>query len=179
VLLVGEMRDQESIATTLTIAETGHLVFATLHTNDSAQAIDRIVDMFPSDRREQIQVQLASTLEGVVYQRLVPRIGGGLVAAYEVLMANHAVRNLVREGKTRQLRNVVSTHQSEGMQTLEMGLNSLMAEDLIDYETALRVSLYPKEVERPSHYAGVRQYLDEGSAQEVHAGSVLPRITSI
>ena len=127
VLLVGEMRDQESIATTLTIAETGHLVFATLHTNDSAQAIDRIVDIFPSDRREQIQVQLASTLEGVIYQRLVPRIGGGLVAAYEVLMANHAVRNLVREGKTRQLRNVVSTHQSEGMQTLEMGLNALMA----------------------------------------------------
>src|SRR5579863_989704 len=150
VLLVGEMRDQESIATTLTIAETGHLVFATLHTNDSAQAIDRIVDIFPSDRREQIQVQLASTLEGVIYQRLVPRIGGGLVAAYEVLFATHAVRNLVREGKTRQLRNVLSTHQSEGMQTLEMGLNSLIGEDLIEYETALRVSLYPKEVERPN-----------------------------
>src|SRR5271165_3576031 len=149
VLLVGEMRDLESIATTLTIAETGHLVFATLHTNDTAQAIDRIVDIFPSDRRDQIQVQLASTLEGVIYQRLVPRIGGGLVAAYEVLMANHAVRNLIREGKTRQLRNVVSTHQSEGMQTLEMGLNHLMAEDLIEYETALRVSLYPKELELP------------------------------
>ena len=95
----------------------------------------------------------------MIYQRLVPRIGGGLVAAYEVLMANHAVRNLVREGKTRQLRNVVSTHQSEGMQTLEMGLNALMDEDLIEYETALRVSLYPKELERPKQYAGVHQYL--------------------
>ena len=158
VLLVGEMRDQESIATTLTIAETGHLVFATLHTNDSAQALDRIVDIFPTDRRDQVQVQLASTLEGVVYQRLVPRIGGGLVAAYEVLMVNHAIRNLIREGKTRQIRNVIATHQSEGMQTLEMGLNVLMAEELIDYETALRVSLFPKEVERPQQSGGVQQY---------------------
>src|SRR5580700_2091144 len=149
VLLVGEMRDQESIATTLTIAETGHLVFATLHTNDSAQAIDRIVDIFPSDRREQIQVQLASTLEGVIYQRLVPRIGGGLVAAYEVLFATHAVRNLIREGKTRQLRNVISTHQTDGMQTLEMALTHLVGVGLLDYETALKVSLFPKEVGRP------------------------------
>ena len=177
VLLVGEMRDQESIATTLTIAETGHLVFATLHTNDSAQAIDRIVDIFPADRREQIQVQLASTLEGVIYQRLVPRIGGGLVAAYEVLMANHAVRNLVREGKTRQLRNVVSTHQSEGMQTLEMGLNALMDEELIEYETALRVSLYPKELEKPKQYAGVHQYLQD-DADRLTGALPPPRVTS-
>ncbi|HUY21101.1 MAG TPA: type IV pilus twitching motility protein PilT [Acidimicrobiales bacterium] len=184
VLLVGEMRDLESIATTLTIAETGHLVFATLHTNDSAQAIDRIVDIFPSDRREQIQVQLASTLEGVIYQRLVPRIGGGLVSAYEVLMANHAVRNLIREGKTRQLRNVVSTHQSEGMQTLEMGLNQLMAEDLIDYETALRVSLYPKEVERPRQYAQMQKVqAPEPVLEPVMPGAMVaspdnPRVTS-
>jgi len=149
VLLVGEMRDLESISTTLTIAETGHLVFATLHTNDSAQAIDRIVDIFPSDRRDQIQVQLASTLEGVIYQRLIPRIGGGLVAAYEVLFATHAVRNLVREGKTRQLRNVISTHQTDGMQTLEMALSHLVRTGLIDYETAVKVSLFPKEVARP------------------------------
>jgi len=95
------------------------------------------------------------------------------------LMANHAVRNLVREGKTRQLRNVVSTHQSEGMQTLEMGLNDLMAEELIDYDTALRVSLYPKEVERPSQYAGVRQYLDRDAAKEGPFVSDVPRITSV
>src|SRR5579863_9922812 len=161
VVLVGEMRDLESIATALTIAETGHLVFATLHTNDSGQALDRIVDIFPSDRRDQIEVQLSASLEGVLYQRLIPKIGGGLVAAYELLIANHAVRNLVREGKTRQLRNVVSTHQSEGMQTLEMGLNALIAEDLIEYDTALRVSLYPKEVERPANYVGVHQVLDD------------------
>ena len=178
VLLVGEMRDQESIATTLTIAETGHLVFATLHTNDSAQSIDCIVDIFPSDRRDQIQVQLASTLEGVIYQRLVPRIGGGLVAAYEVLMANHAVRNLVREGKTRQLRNIISTHQAEGMQTLEMGLNQLVAEELIEYETALRVSLYPKEIETPTKYAGVRQYLDNTTLEPKVGRPESPRVTS-
>jgi len=146
VLLVGEMRDLESIATALTIAETGHLVFATLHTNDSSQALDRIVDIFPSDRRDQIQVQLASTLEGVVYQRLVPRLDGGLVAAYEVLMANHAVRNLVREGKTRQLRNVITTHIGEGMQTIEMALSALIHEGIISLETAHKVSLYPKEL---------------------------------
>ena len=149
VLLVGEMRDIESIATALTIAETGHLVFATLHTNDSGQSLDRIVDVFPSDRRDQIQVQLASTLEGVIYQRLVPRVDGGLVAAYEILVANHAVRNLIREGKTRQLRNVVTTHQSEGMQTIEMALSSLVTQGMITYETATKVSLFPKEVARP------------------------------
>jgi twitching motility protein PilT len=150
VLLVGEMRDLESIATTITIAETGHLVFATLHTNDSAQALDRIVDIFPSDRRDQIQVQLSAVLEGVVYQRLIRRVGGGLIAAYEVLTANHAVRNLVREGKTRQLRNVITTHQSEGMQTIEMALTDLIEAGQIDYEAALGVSLHPKEVGKPS-----------------------------
>ena len=149
VLLVGEMRDLESVAAALTIAETGHLVFATLHTNDSAQALDRIVDIFPSDRRDQVQVQLSATLEGVVYQRLLPRKEGGLVAAYEVLTANHAVRNLVREGKTRQLRNVISTHQSEGMQTLEMALSALVQSGEVEHDTALKVSLYPKEVEKP------------------------------
>jgi twitching motility protein PilT len=148
VVLVGEMRDLESIATALTIAETGHLVFATLHTNDSSQALDRIVDIFPSDRRDQIQVQLSAVLEGVVYQRLVPMIGGGLVAAYEVLLANHAVRNLVREGKTRQLRNVVATASQEGMQTIESSLSGLIAQGLITYESAINMSLYPKEVDK-------------------------------
>ena len=155
VLLVGEMRDLESIATAITIAETGHLVFATLHTNDSAQALDRIVDVFPSDRRDQIQVQLSAVLEGVIYQRLVRRKEQGLVAAYEVLTANHAVRNIVRDGKTRQLRNVITTHQSEGMQTLEMALSKLVQDDVIDYEEAVGVSMYPKEVEKktPDHFA--------------------------
>jgi twitching motility protein PilT len=159
VLLVGEMRDLESIATTLTIAETGHLVFATLHTNDSAQALDRIVDIFPSDRRDQVQVQLSAVLEGVLYQRLLPRSEGGLVAAYEILMANHAVRNLIREGKTRQVRNIITTHQAEGMQTIEMALSALVANGTIDYESALKVSLYPKEVsKRPgAHFQTAEQ----------------------
>jgi twitching motility protein PilT len=149
VLLVGEMRDLESVATTLTIAETGHLVFASLHTNDSAQALDRIIDIFPSDRRDQVQVQLAAVLEGVIYQRLLPRIGGGLVAAYEILLANHGVRNLIREGKTGQIRNVITTHQSQGMQTLEMALSQLVAQGIVAYEDALAVCLHPKEVEQP------------------------------
>jgi twitching motility protein PilT len=156
VLLVGEMRDLESIQFALTIAETGHLVFATLHTNDTAQALDRIVDVFPADRQAQIRVQLANALTGIVYQRLVPRTAGGLVAAYEVLVANSAVRNLVKEGKTNQLRNVVGTHQSEGMQTLEKSLSALVADGTIDLETARLVSLYPKEVEAPPAAAPVQ-----------------------
>ncbi len=150
VLLVGEMRDLESIQFALTLAETGHLVFATLHTNDTAQALDRIVDVFPADRQAQIRVQLANALTGIVYQRLLPRIGGGLVAAYEVLTATSAVRNLVKEGKTNQLRNVVSTHQSDGMQTLEKALSQLVADGTIDIEQARLVSLYPKDIEAPA-----------------------------
>ena len=150
VLLVGEMRDLESIAFALTLAETGHLVFATLHTNDTAQALDRIVDVFPSDRQSQIRVQLANALTGIVYQRLIPRIGGGLVAAFEVLVANSAVRNLIKEGKTNQLRNVVSTHQTEGMQTLEKSLTELVADGIVELEQARLVSLFPKEVEPPA-----------------------------
>ena len=192
VLLVGEMRDLESIATAITIAETGHLVFATLHTNDSAQALDRIVDIFPSDRRDQIQVQLSSVLEGVIYQRLVRRKEKGLVAAYEVLTANHAVRNLVREGKTRQLRNVITTHQSEGMQTLEMALSKLVQDDVIDYEEALNVSMYPKEVEKktPDHFAlaaamaangadGSGDGSGDGPKIGVGAEGVPPRVASV
>ena len=147
VVLVGEMRDLESIGFALSIAETGHLVFATLHTNDTAQALDRIVDVFPADRQAQIRVQLANALTGIVYQRLLPRREGGLVAAYEVLVANSAVRNLVKEGKSNQLRNIVSTHQAEGMQTLEAALSKLVADGVIDLEQARLVSLYPKEVE--------------------------------
>jgi twitching motility protein PilT len=143
------MRDLESIQFALTIAETGHLVFATLHTNDTAQALDRIIDVFPSDRQAQIRVQLANALTGIVYQRLLPRVGGGLVAAYEVLTATSAVRNLVKEGKTNQLRNVVSTHTNDGMQTLEKALSDLVAAGTVDFEAARLVSLFPKEIEPP------------------------------
>ena len=146
VLLIGEMRDLETIQTGLTIAETGHLVFATLHTNDTAQAIDRIVDVFPSERQTQVRVQLASVLEAVIYQRLIPTIGGGRVAAFEVLNANTPIRNLIREGRTRQIRNVILTGQQDGMQTLEMSLNNLVERGLITYEDAMSRSGFPKEI---------------------------------
>lgn len=150
VLLIGEMRDLETIQTALTIAETGHLVFATLHTNDSAQAIDRIVDVFPGDAQTQIRVQLSHALQAVVYQRLLPRVGGGRVAAFEVMLASSAVRNLIREGKTRQLRNVIATATREGMQTIEMSLTELVMSGLVPYEDAAAASLYPHEVGRPA-----------------------------
>ncbi|HEX4654944.1 MAG TPA: type IV pilus twitching motility protein PilT [Mycobacteriales bacterium] len=148
VLLVGEMRDLESIRFALTIAETGHLVFATLHTNDVAQALDRIVDVFPGEQQTQIRVQLANTLSGICYQRLLPRVDGGLVAAFEVMVATPAVRNLIREGKTNQLRNVLLTGQADGMQTLEMALSTLVHEGMVSYDEAVSVSLYPKEIGR-------------------------------
>ena len=146
VILVGEMRDTESIGITLTLAETGHLVFSTLHTNDAAQALDRIVDVFPGEMQAQIRVQLAGSLSAIVAQRLIPKAGGGLVAAYEVLTANHAVRNLVREGKSRQIRNVMQTGQADGMQTLEMSLTKLVRAGLITREVAESRSLYPNEI---------------------------------
>ncbi len=149
VVLVGEMRDSESIATTLTVAETGHLVFATLHTNDTSTALDRIVDVFPSDRQAQIRVQLAASLKGVVAQRLVPRVGGGMVAAFEVLLANTAVRALIRDGKTHQIRNVISQSVRDGMQTLEQSLSVLLAHGLITYDDALQRALVPKELRSP------------------------------
>ena len=156
VLLVGEMRDLESIQIALTMAETGHLVFATLHTNDAATALDRVIDVFPADRQDQIRVQLAGCLSAVIAQRLVPRVDKGMVAAFEVLMATTAARNLVREGKTNQLRNVLVTGQGEGMttgqrdgmQTLETSLGLLIRGGAISYEAALSVSLYPKDLAR-------------------------------
>src|SRR5438105_4076285 len=149
VLLVGEMRDPESIETTLTIAETGHLVFATLHTNDAAQAIDRVVDVFPGTRQDQIRVQLSSSLSGIISQRLMPRIGGGMVAAYEVLVATPAVRNLIKEGKSPQIRNVISTSQKDGMQTMEAALSELVASEVVTYDEAVSRSLHPREVKKP------------------------------
>jgi twitching motility protein PilT len=146
VILVGEMRDLESIGIALSLAETGHLVLATLHTNDASQALDRIVDVFPAERRDQIQVQLAGSLQGVISQRLLHANGGGRVGAFEVLVANDAIRNLIREGKTRQIRNVITTSRIDGMQTLEHDLNRLVASGMVDYEVAVTVASYPKEL---------------------------------
>ncbi|MEV6872990.1 PilT/PilU family type 4a pilus ATPase [Amycolatopsis sp. NPDC051128] len=156
VLLVGEMRDLDSIRFALTIAETGHLVFATLHTNDTAQSLARMIDVFPAEQQAQVRVQLAAALTGIVYQRLIPRIGGGLVAAYEVLVANTAIRNLIKEGKTNQLRNCVVTGQREGMIVLEQSLSALVQAGQITYEDAVARSLFPKDIEaRQLRRAGV------------------------
>jgi twitching motility protein PilT len=147
VVLLGEMRDLDSIQISLSLAETGHLVFATLHTNDAAQALDRIIDVFPSERRDQIQIMLAGALQGVISQRLLPAIGGGRVAGYEVMVANEAIRNLVREGKSRQMRNMIATGAGEGMMTIEMDLARLVAAGLISLDVAMASSAYPKEVQ--------------------------------
>ncbi len=145
VLLVGEMRDLESIETTLTIAETGHLVLATLHTNDAPQAVDRVIDIFPGERQAQIRTQLAAVMIGVVAQRLLPRIDGGRVAAFEVLLSNPAVRNLIREAKTEQLRNI-TTGQRAGMYTLEASLKTLVEQGVISPEAAAGASAHPSEL---------------------------------
>ena len=169
VVLLGEMRDLDSIAITLSLAETGHLVFATLHTNDASQALDRIVDVFPAERRDQIQIQLAGALQGVISQRLIAVEGGGRVAAYEVLMGTDAVRNLVREGKSRQMRNVISTGQKDGMQTIEMDLARLVASGLLTMEAACEVSAYPKEI--MAHAATVRAQLQAQSTVDSGQGA--------
>ena len=141
------MRDPESIAITLTLAETGHLVLSSLHTNDAPQALDRIVDVFTAEHQGQIRLQLASTLAAVVNQRLVPRIGGGLMAVYEVLIATSPVRNLVREGKTNQLRNAMQMGLASGHKTMEMSLLELVNAGMITHDTALSTAFVPHEVD--------------------------------
>jgi twitching motility protein PilT len=154
VLLIGEMRDIDSIQIALTMAETGHLVFATLHTNDAPQAIDRIIDVFPAWRQEQTRVQLAASLGAIIAQRLIPRIGGGMVAAYEVLIATNPVRNLIREGRSNQLMNIMFTNAKEGMQTMELSLARLISDNLITYEDAMGVTAHPKELMRTLEQMG-------------------------
>ncbi|TMF12971.1 MAG: PilT/PilU family type 4a pilus ATPase, partial [Chloroflexi bacterium] len=146
VVLVGELRDLESIAIALTVAETGHLVFGTLHTNDAAQAVHRLVDVFPAEQQQQIRVQLGSTLIAVVHQELLPRIGGGRVAAFEVLVATPAVRNLIRDNKVGQLRNVMVTSSDAGMCTLESALGWLVRSGIVAHEDAAARSMYPAEI---------------------------------
>jgi len=147
VLLVGEMRDLESIRFALTIAETGHLVFATMHTNDTAQALARIIGVFPSDEQPQIRVQLAAALSGIAYQQLIPSVAGGMVAAHEVLVANGAIRNILAEGKTNQLRNSLVTGHKDGMVTFEKSLSRLVASGQVTYQDAVARSLHPQDVE--------------------------------
>ncbi|HYM49484.1 MAG TPA: type IV pilus twitching motility protein PilT [Candidatus Limnocylindrales bacterium] len=150
VLLIGEMRDLETITTAITVAETGHLVLATLHTNDTTQAVDRMVDVFPAEQQQQVRVQLSSTLAAVIYQQLLPRRGGGRVAAFEVLLNTLPVQNLIKEGKTRQLRNIVATSSKDGMTTMERSLTELIKAGLVEPARAAARSQYPEELKLAS-----------------------------
>ncbi|MGQ0612372.1 MAG: type IV pilus twitching motility protein PilT [Planctomycetaceae bacterium] len=146
VLMVGEMRDLETVSLAVTAAETGHLVFATLHTTGAVQTVDRIVDVFPPAQQGQIRMQLAGALQGVVSQTLLPRIGAGRVLAMEVLIASEAVRALIREGKTPQLSNIMQTSARQGMVTLETSLNDLVQRRVISYETAIAKANFPAQI---------------------------------
>ncbi|MCK5794434.1 MAG: type IV pilus twitching motility protein PilT [Anaerolineales bacterium] len=137
VILVGEMRDPETMAACITAAETGHLVMSTLHTNNAPQSIDRIVDSFPPYQQNQVRMQLSLTLLAVLAQRLIPRLGGGRVAVVEVMLANSAIRNLIREGKTHQMGSIMQTGTEAGMQTMERALQKSVQDGLISLEDAL------------------------------------------
>lgn len=148
VVLIGEMRDYETMAAALTIAETGHLVFSTLHTNSAAQSIDRIVDVFPEGAKNMIRTQLSVCLEAILSQRLVPMVSGARTLAYEVMVASSAVRNAIREGKSFMLDNIIQTSASLGMSTLEASLDKLLKQGKISIETAKLYALHPEELSR-------------------------------
>jgi twitching motility protein PilT len=146
--LICEMRDLETIAAAITIAETGHLVFATLHTNSASQSIDRMIDVFPPHQQAQIRAQLANILVAICAQRLVPTIGGGRVAAAEILVATPAVRNIIREGKSHQLEAVIQTGAEHGMQSMDKTLVNLIHNGTITYDEARMVAVDIEELDR-------------------------------
>ncbi|MEG0896241.1 MAG: PilT/PilU family type 4a pilus ATPase [Ruthenibacterium sp.] len=148
VILVGEMRDYETISVALTAAETGHLVFSTLHTIGAASTIDRIIDVFPGDRQNQIRSQTSMVLQSVISQQLVPTVDGKLVAAYEIMHCNNAVRNLIREGKTHQLDNIISLSANEGMIGMDTSLLNLYTSGRITAENAIRYAVMPDMMRR-------------------------------
>ena len=146
--MVGEMRDQETISSAVTAAETGHLVLSTLHTNNAAQTIDRIIDMFPPGQQGQVRVQLAGSLAGIFSQRLVPRIAGGQVLAYELLINNSAISNLIREGRTHEITTVIQTSSQEGMIDMDRSLAELVRRGEVTIEHAYERAVDPKTFER-------------------------------
>jgi twitching motility protein PilT len=149
VILVGEMRDLETIQTALTAAETGHLVFATLHTQDAPQTIDRVIDVFPPQQQGQIRVQLSVTLQGVITQQLLPTAdGGGRCAACEVLVPTPAVRNLIREGKVHQIPSMIQTGAAHGMQSMDAALATLVRSGQITHDLAMARASVPEELKR-------------------------------
>ena len=148
VVLIGEMRDLETISAAITIAETGHLVFATLHTNSASQSIDRMIDVFPPHQQPQVRSQLSNILQAICAQRLVPAIGGGRVVAAEILIANSAVRSVIREGKTHQLDTIIQTGADQGMQTMDRTLVKLIQTGVITYDSAREFAVDLQEFER-------------------------------
>lgn len=148
VIMVGEMRDYETISSAVTAAETGHLVFSTLHTNNAAQTIDRIIDMFPGEQQGQVRVQLAGSLIGVFSQRLVPRISGGLIPAYELLINNNAISTLIRDARTHEISAVIQTSSQEGMIDMDRSLAELVKRGEVTVEHAYEHSMDPKTFER-------------------------------
>jgi len=148
VILVGEMRGRETISTAVTAAETGHLVFSTLHTNNAAQTIDRIIDTFPAGQQDQIRLQLSGSLLGIFSQRLIPRIQGGLIPAYELLINNPAIANLIRERRTHEIQTVIETGLEQGMIDMNRSLVELVQKGEITVENAFSYSLNPKGLER-------------------------------
>lgn len=148
VVLVGEMRGLETISTAVTAAETGHLVFSTLHTNDAAQTIDRIIDSFPAEQQEQIRIQLAGSLSGIFSQRLIQRVSGGLIPAYELLINNNAVSNLIRKKRTHEIASVIETSSEQGMIDMNRSLVDLVRRGEITIENAYQHSNNPKNLEK-------------------------------
>lgn len=148
VILVGEMRNPATIAMAVTAAETGHIVYSTLHTNDAAQTINRIIDSFPGSQQDQIRVQLAASLIGVFSQRLIPRISGGMIPAYELLVNNAAVSNLIREKRTHEIYSVIETGLEQGMIDMNRSLAQLVQQGDITVENAFRYAVNPKGLER-------------------------------
>jgi twitching motility protein PilT len=148
VVLVGEMRDYETISAALTVAETGHLVLATLHTNSASQTIDRVIDVFPEHQQAQIRMQLSNALEAVVAQRLLPAVRGGRLPATEILLATAAVKNTIREGKTHQLDNVIQTSGDLGMMSLEASLANWVKSGELSMQVAQQYALRPEELSR-------------------------------
>ena len=148
VVLIGEMRDLETIQAALTVAETGHLVFGTLHTNSAAQSIDRIIDVFPSHQQSQIRLQLSAVLQAVCSQRLVPAIAGGRVCAAEIMVINQAIKSLIREGKTHQIDTAIQTGVAQGMQTMDRTLVKMIQTGIISYDDAREYAVDLTEFER-------------------------------
>lgn len=148
VILVGEMRGHETMAAAVTAAETGHLVFSTMHTNDAAQTVDRIIDTFPAGQQDQIRLQLAASLAGIFSQRLIPRISGGLIPCYELLINNKAVANLIREKRTHEINTVIETGSTEGMIDMNRSLAELVARGEITVESAYQYSLNPNVLQK-------------------------------